>query len=230
MARKKTGRPVQHRLRFGNKWGGRRRGAGRKPKGERAGVSHMTRAALASRFPVHVTMRLKDGLPNLRRRMPHQVLRRAFEKGAERFGFRLVHYSVQRNHLHLIAEARDRAALAKGLQGLFVRIARGLNRLWDRKGSVFADRYHDVILKSPRHVRNTLSYVLQNQWKHGDGFPGPDPYSTGPWFDGWRERLPRDMRPDMPSFAARAHTWLLSKGWRRSGLLSLDSIPGAQPP
>ena len=216
---------VQHRLKFGNNWGGRRKGSGRKPKGERAGVSHGARAALASRYPVHITMRLKDGLPNLRRVGPHGVLRDAFAKGNERFGFRLVHYSVQRNHLHFIVEAKDRTALSKGLQGLFVRIARGLNRLWERKGSVFADRYHDVILKAPKQVRNALLYVIQNTRRHRPGDFGTDPYSTGPWFDGCRERRPR---PKVPSVAARAHTWLLRVGWRKHGLLScaIDAVPG----
>ena len=230
MSRRSKSSTTQHRLRFGNNWGGRRKGSGPKPKGERAGVSHRTRAVLASRFPVHVTMRLKEGLPNLRRRLPHAVLRKAFEQGGERFGFRLVHYSVQRNHLHLIAEAKDRTALAKGLQALFVRIARGLNRLWERKGSVFADRYHDRILRAPRQVRNTLLYVLKNCWQHEESVQGPDPYSSASWFDGWRERLPRWMRGEGNSGAAEPRTWLLRVGWRRSGLLSLDSIPGTQPP
>jgi hypothetical protein len=134
---------------------------------------------------------------------------------------------LQKNHLHLIAEAKDREALSKGLQAFFVRCARGLNRLWGRKGSVFADRYHDVVLRAPRQVRNALLYVLQNAWKHGDGYQGPDPFSSARWFEGWRERLPRVR---IPSGAAEPRTWLLRIGWRRSGLLSLDSIPGAQPP
>ena len=212
-------------MKFGNNWGGRRKGSGPKPKGERAGVSHQRRAALASRYPVHVTMRLKDGLPNLRRGGPHRVLRDAFAKGNERFGFRLVHYSVQKNHMHFIVEAKDRRALSRGLQGLSVRIARGLNRLWERKGKVFADRYHDVILKAPAQVRNALLYVIQNVRRHRPGDYGTDPCSTGPWFDGWRERT---SRPKVPSMAARAHTWLLRVGWRKRGLLSLsiETVPG----
>ena len=168
---------------------------------------------------------MKEGLPNLRRNGPHEVLRDAFAKGNERFGFRLVHYSVQKNHLHMIVEAKDRTALSKGLQGLFVRVARGLNRLWERKGSVFADRYHDVILKAPKQVRNALLYVIQNVRRHRPGDFGTDPFSTGPWFDGWREHRPR---PKVPSVAARAHTWLLRVGWRKHGLLSvgIDAVPG----
>ena len=33
------------------------------------------------------------------------------------------------NHIHLLCEATDRRALSRGLQGLFVRIAKALNNL-----------------------------------------------------------------------------------------------------
>jgi hypothetical protein len=55
--------------------GGRRAGAGRKPNGDRAGVSHDARKALAARFPVHVTVKLREHLPPLRRRDAHAALR-----------------------------------------------------------------------------------------------------------------------------------------------------------
>ena len=206
-------------------WGGRRKGAGRKPKGERAGVSHRTRARLASCFPVHVTLRLERGLPSLRRRREHRVLLAAFHAGCERGGFRLVHFSVLSNHLHLLVEGKSREALSRGIQGLAVRIARGLNRLWSRMGRVFADRYHERILRSPREVWSALRYVLNNARKHGAWFTRgePDPYSSGRWFDGWRER---GARTAGDSALARARTWMLRKGWRRHGLLRVDSVPG----
>ena len=68
----------------------------------------------------------------------YRVVRGALDRGAARFGFRLIEFSVQSNHLHLLCEARDRRALARGLQGLLIRIARGLNRLLGRRGRVFA--------------------------------------------------------------------------------------------
>ena len=126
------------------RWGGKRKGAGRKPKGERAGVSHKTRTRFAARFPVHVTVRLRKGLPSLRRKRAWRVLRRCFAKGGERFGFRLIQYSVQSNHIHLIVETRNRRALSRGMAGLSIRIAKGLNRVWRRRGKVFADRFHLV--------------------------------------------------------------------------------------
>src|SRR5262245_3751981 len=111
--------------------GGRRTGAGRRPNGETAGVSHRQRAALASRFPAHVTVKLRHGLPRLRQRAAYAALRAAFAAGcngcavAASVGtFRLCHYAVLNDHLHLLVEASDRRALSRGVQGLLIRIAR----------------------------------------------------------------------------------------------------------
>jgi REP element-mobilizing transposase RayT len=214
---------------FPNGWGGRRKGAGRRPKGVQAGVSHRARAALAARFPVHVTLRVREGLPSLRRTQEFAVLRGAIAAGCERSGFRLVHFSVQANHMHLLVEGTCRVSLARGLQGLAVRMARALNRLWRRWGSVFADRYYDHILRSPSEVGNALRYVLCNARKHGgwSSRARPDPCSSSAWFDGWREHRPE---PIESSITARARTWLLRKGWRRRGLLSLADTPAASSP
>ena len=207
-------------------WGGPRKGAGRKPKGERALVSHGVRERLARRFPVHVTTRLRAGLPKLRQRGEYRVLRAAFAKGCARFGFRLVHYSVQNNHLHMLVEAKDRAALSKGMQGLLIRVAKALNKLWARKGGVFADHYHDHILRTPREVRNALCYVLHNAKKHGLRIAeGLDFYSSGWWFDGWREQPEITGTDRLETPVAAPRTWLLGTGWRRSRLLSLFEAP-----
>jgi putative transposase len=224
-----TTKPKQLELQFrGRGWGGKRKGAGRKPKnGFAAGVKHRPRAPLAARFPAHVTMKLRAGLPKLRRKAEHAALRGAFAKGKDRFGFRLVHYVVLNDHLHLVVEAQSRESLRRGAQGLAIRIARALNKLWARKGKVFADRYHDHVLKTPREVRNVLAYVMGNAKKHAaEGrhvtVPLPiDEYSSAPWFDGFRERftvkgLDVTIRP-----LADARTWLLTTGWRRHGLLPL---------
>ena len=224
----------QRELAFPNGWGGKRRGAGRKPKGERAGAPHAKRAALAARFPVHVTVRLEKGLPSLRRKEAYRVLKRAFAAGSGRFGFRLVEYAVLSNHVHLVAESSDERSLARGMQGLSVRIARALNRLWQRVGRVFADRYHARILRTPREVRNALVYVLHNARKHGVwASRGADPYSSGETFDGWNDEMREKGRrageqrtsSSRLGLLSRARTWLLKVGWRRHGLLSLQDVP-----
>jgi REP-associated tyrosine transposase len=161
-------------------WGGKRKGAGRKPKGARAGVGHRRRESLKARFPVHVTWRMREHVWGLRTRRCFGALARAFWGGANRFGFKLVHYSVQGNHVHLLVEARDERALARGMNGLGVRVARGLNRVMKREGRVLADRYHAHILRSPTEARRARVYLLQNARRHygavvADGFTSTTP-------------------------------------------------------
>jgi putative transposase len=220
----------RHRVRQGKlefrSWGGRRRGAGRKRTGPRACVSHRAREALSARHPVHVTVRLRTGLPSLRRDAARAAIERSFRAARERFGFRLAEYSLQTNHVHLIAEASDQKALSRGMQGLLVRVARALNRLWRRNGSVFSDRYHARQLRTPREVRTALVYVLHNARHHGLRVFGIDPFSSGRWFDGWRRKLAVAPR----ALGATARTWLLGIGWRRHGLLGIDETPRAASP
>lgn len=203
-------------------WGGRRARSGRKRESERTLVPHRQREALASRFPVHVTMRLRSGLASLRKTSARRALERALGAALGRFGTRIVQYSIQSNHVHLIVESRDERALARAMAGLAIRFAKALNRLWTRKGKVFADRYHERILRTPREVRNALVYVLKNHARHGIGMSGHDPFASGKWFDGWRDA------PDVAGIAAhvsRARTWLLRIGWRRWGLVRLAEAP-----
>jgi len=160
---------------------------------------------------------------------------RSFAQGCERTDFRLVHYSLQGNHAHLIVEARDRDALGRGMKAIDSRLARAVNRIFERSGPVLADRYHVRVLKTAREVRNALAYVLLNGRRHAakagralSRSLGVDPASSGRWFDGWLEfgsnilgALPPDARAVSPP-----RTWLLAVGWRQWGLLSLDEVPG----
>jgi len=174
---------------------------------------------------VRVTVRLREGLPSLRRKEAYLVLKRAFGAASGRFGFRLMHYSVQTDHIHMVAESTDERALSRGMLGLSVRVARALNALWRRRGQVFADRFHARLLRTPREVRNALVYVLQNARKHGAWHAErPDPFSSGPWFDGWKGRSEK-LSISRSGFLDRARTWLLGKGWQRHELIQLLEIP-----
>jgi hypothetical protein len=205
--------------------GGARRGAGRKPSSARSRVSHQARSRLASRHPVLVTIRVRPGLPSLRGRRELALIRSRLELASDRLGTRLVHYSVQSNHVHLIVEAADERALGRAMKGVCVRIVRALNRLWRRKGAVLDDHYHARILKTPREVRNALAYVLHNARKHGVNLAGADPCSSGLAFDGWKNSTSAITEGRAPSIA-RARTWLLSIGWRRHGLIAMSERPG----
>lgn len=224
---------VQGELRFPS-WGGRRTGAGR-PKNENSGVPHLRRPNLASRHPVHVTLKVFGELSTLRGKRSFSAIRRAFCAGQAIEGFRLCHFSVQNHHIHLLVEAKNRERLACGVAALKIRLARGLNRLNQRRGAVFADRYHAHALKTPREVRNALNYVLNNRLRHrpvrdGDFFlMDEDHCSSAAWFDGWRTRAASRTPGEWPPPVVAPLTWLLSAGWRRHGLLVPAYLPPGSP-
>ena len=210
--------------------GGARRGAGRKPKGDVALVSHARRAVVCERTPVLVTAKLASGLPNLRRGAARTIAWRALAAAKARFDVRVIHFSLQANHLHAIVEARDERALGRAMKGLCVRIACALNRALERQGRVFADRYHARALRTPREVRYALAYTLLNARKHGARALGIDPCSSGAAFDGWRERGARALASIVSPPVAVARSWLLRIGWRRHGLIGVADLPGTAGP
>ena len=205
--------PKQLALPSPRTWGGRRVGAGRRPSGTRPDVPHAPRAPHDPRHPVHVTLRATRGLKSLRSDHAFSALLQAFSK-ANRDQFRVVHFSVQTDHVHLIVEADSRDHLRRGLNSLTCRAARGLNRCWNRRGPIWSDRYHARALTTPREVRNGLIYVLLNFRKHLRAPPVIDPRSSGAWFDGWA-RQPSPATQPCP--VATARTWLGFAGWRRAG-------------
>ncbi len=211
--------------------GGPRVGAGR-PPGPRPRVMHREREKIPGACPVHVTLRARRGLPSLRNARLVREFQRSLAQANERGRFRVVHYSLQRDHAHLIVEAKDKQALASGMKSIGARLARALNRVFQRKGPVLDGRYHHRLLRTPREVRNGLAYVLLNvrkHWRQRHGAPPParlDAASSGAWFDGWRRM--REREPDAgPQVVARPRTWLLRTGWRRHGLIDPAEVPAS---
>ena len=142
-----------------------------------------------------------------------------------RHGFRVVHYSIQRDHLHLLIEAQDNVSIACGMKSVGARIGKLVNRLFDRAGKVLDGRYHLRPLRTPLEVRRALSYVLLNHRHHDARRRGPDPASSGRWFDGWCiATAPRDLT-DVREVAP-PRTWLLRVGWRRYRLIDPAEVPG----
>src|SRR5688500_13453192 len=226
-------------LPFPNTWGGKRRGAGRKRSAQRGAVPHRRRPAHSATVPVHVTLRVL--LRSLRSQFVFPTVRGAIADANRRsWGrFRIVHFSVQADHIHLIVEATNRHALSRGLSGFSVSVARRVNRLLFRCGRFLAERWHERSLTSPRAVRHALVYVLANCKKHGQATVSVDRYSSAPYFRffaGLHGQAPIEINPRLvpTPFRARASlppepaTWLLQRGWLRHGLVSLDEHPRTQ--
>jgi hypothetical protein len=116
---------------------------------------------------------------------------------------RLIEFSVQGNHIHLLVEADNHCALARGMQGLSVRIAKALNAMMNRKGTVFADHYFAPLLESATKLVKAIRYVKGNHTHHF-GQHGIDPYSS------WA--LKED---DRRTLLAQPQGWLFRVGWRR---------------
>ena len=214
------------------KWGGYRPGSGRRPKSGVSGVSHHTRPELSGRHPVQVVLDTKPELGNLRKKRIHEIVRMGLVEGCDTGGFRICHYSVQKFGLRMIVEARNREMLSRGMQGINVRLAKGLNRLWSRNGSVFTDRYAIDILSNGRKVRDSLCFVLNgalSDSREASRLQGKvDPYSSGVYFDGWDN--PEFKQLDSPAGnrpVARPRTALLRQGWKKYGLIGMDEVPSA---
>jgi hypothetical protein len=153
--------------------------------------------------------------------------------------FRVVQFSVQWDHVHLVVEASDKRALSSGIRSVAIRVALYVNELVRRRGRLWADRWHGRELTSPRQVRNALVYVLANFRKHAKGSlrAGVVAFSSALRFDGWRRRtqgtaLPRAGPPFHHAMSrhvvvSEAQTWLGGVGWRRAGLVEFGEAPAA---
>jgi hypothetical protein len=226
--------------------GGNRRGAGRPPKGARAGSPHKERPFHDARYPVHVVLRAVRAVGNLRRRCVYHAIRKATRTTARREGFRIVHLSIQRDHMHLLVEARDKAALASGMQGFQISAAKHLNVAISkerpgapRRGAVFPDRYHPVVITSPTQARHALSYVINNWRKHQEDRSAitcgwdVDWFSSAPLFGDWQEHGGKAVLLEHPPsydplLVQPPQTWLLSAGWKVSGSISYRTVPSAR--
>ena len=194
-------------------------------------ADHGVRHEVKTHHPLHITMRVRQGIPKLRCARFVRAFRRTLAECCDRGDFRVVHYSIQHNHIHCIVEAEDKLALANGMKSLAARVGRAVNRVFSRCGPVLDGRFHSQVLKSPKQVRNALAYVLLNLRKHhfehaGRKLPvAVDRASSGAWFDGWGRRF-KPRPPDWARDVASAETWLLRLGWRRHALIDPAEVPG----
>lgn len=212
------------------KHGGWRPNAGRKKRKEfRFDPSHAKRPELSFKHPVHVMLRALPSVPRLRQRAAYEAIRAALLHFVEGADFRVVHVSIQRNHLHLIVEAASKQALRRGMQRFAIRSARALNDGFGRAGKVFAFRYQAKQIKNADYARNILAYVLNNWRRHGedrrrDESMPFDRFASAASFTGWARHRGDVSADDWPVSAPR--TELLIFDWQLFGLIDPFEVPG----
>jgi hypothetical protein len=143
----------------------------------------------------------------------------------------------------MLVEAAHKEALSRGMQSFCISAAKQINRVATkrrgkrRRGRVFADRYHAVVLENPTQTRNALAYVLNNWRKHRHdrgSRANVDEFSTGVLFWGWRQRenarwLWRWREDYQPLFVFLPQTWMLSEGWKRGGgTIPFEYVPSTR--
>jgi REP element-mobilizing transposase RayT len=224
-----------------------KRRPGRPRKGEKAGSPHKKREAFKASEPVHVVLRVERALGVLRRREIYRAVRGATLAVASREGFRIVHISIQGNHIHLLVEADGKTALSRGMQAFQISAAKRMNAVVKRvdpetqevkrrSGKVFSDRYHAEVIRSRRQARHALAYVLNNWRKHREDRElswNVDRYSSGIAFRGWKAfadpsfafTVPADYEP---MIVWEPKTWLLSQGWMLYGRIDFREVPSAR--
>jgi len=231
----KTRRKKEKQIEFDgvNGWGGKRRNAGRPNLSNQ--VNHMRRPILSIKTPLHITLRLIERLPSLRKKVLLKEFKESIRR-AKALGLYIIHFSIQDNHIHLFAEARSNKAIALGMRALAGRFAKYIRsyaykvKSAKSKGSVFAGRYHLHILKTPREVRNALEYVLLNLSKHRKLIEFIDEFSSGSVFRNWKALLGRrykslirfdhewyqkhERQNDLMYVLNQPRSWLAQRGWQ----------------
>lgn len=201
---------------FSSRWGGARPDAGR-PKGTRTSgrIPHVARSPVSRHRPHHVTVKVARGTWNLRSQRGFGPIRAALAAVRGRTGFRVVHFSVQHDHVHLLLESEDRRTLANGLRSFLIRVARGLNRLMGVRGRRFPERYHEHILRTPTEVRNALRYVLRNRAIHSARWGRAVDCGAD---DARSSALATEL-------VSAPETWLLREGWTRAPTVAPACAP-----
>jgi len=184
--------------------------------------------------PVHVGIRFIRGTPRLRTQRFLRIVRTALAAANEKFRFRVIEYSLQNNHLHIVAEAGDTYAVSRAMRGISISVAKRVNAELGARGVRIPDRYFMKPLRTPLETHLALRYVLNNYRRHAADwreFPHPDwvdPFSSGPWFTGWRSKPKpaRDPCPELGRGTQPARSILLTQHWKQYGLLDPSFVPG----
>lgn len=214
MKRKRTAKQIEMKGLSG--WGGNRANAGRKNLSKT--VNHMKRERFELKTPLQITLKLKPGLPNLRTKKMLEAFQKALVLAKAR-ELRVIHYSLESNHAHLVVECMDNVSLGRAMKSFGSSFGKSVRRIAGGTGSVFVGRYHLRVLRDPTQTRNSLAYVLLNRFKHEHAHVDDNPFSSGRYFDGWKKLIGRGAAAknlELPEYLSTPRSWLAREGWQKA--------------
>lgn len=140
------------------------KGAGR-PRIHDPGISHRKRPCLKKPSSLHLTIKVKRIKAEMKNRTVLILLKRAI-LNARKQGLRIIHFSLEYDHVHLLVEAADNLVLGKGMQAFGVTLSKAINRLKKLNGEVYKHRYHFRKITSTRELKVVMNYIFSNGMKH----------------------------------------------------------------
>ncbi|MGZ3789032.1 MAG: transposase [Bacteriovorax sp.] len=140
------------------------KGAGR-PAIHDIGIRHSSRPFLKKPSSLHLTVKIKKNRADMKNKSVLGLLKRAI-KNARRQGLKVIHYSLEYDHVHLLIEADNNYILGKGMQAFGVTLSKAINRMRKLKGGVYKHRYHFRHISSARELKNVMNYIFTNGLKH----------------------------------------------------------------
>jgi hypothetical protein len=154
---------------------------GRKRPGLRSSVRHARRPGTKSVIRC-VTLRAVGEAAELAQ--ANRASPEARRSRTARAWFRVVHFSVRADHVHLLRGKPATRSPCRVGPRLAIRVARAVNRRLGRSGKVCGS-FTTRALRTPREVRHGIVYVLANWHKHVPDARGLDGCSSAWWLDGW---------------------------------------------
>jgi REP element-mobilizing transposase RayT len=129
------------------------------------GVAHSTRERVTRHLPLHINFKLALEKGTLRNKTVLKFLAKAIAKARAK-DLRIIQFSLQHNHVHLIVEANNNQTLSKGMRALIISLVMRLNFHWKKSGQRLKQRYHLHVLRTRREVQHACHYVRHNVIKH----------------------------------------------------------------
>lgn len=155
-----------------------RKGAGRPAKVD-IGIRHIRRERLGKPSALHLTIKVRENKADIQNKKILKALHHAIKR-ARLQRLKVIHYTLEYNHAHLVVEAADNRILHKGMQAFGISLAKAINKMKQAKGTVYKHRYHFRKLRSRREVKNALQYVWGNGIKHKRAMSRFDLYNSLP--------------------------------------------------